>query len=328
MPNTAANLVGATLQFGNISNSNFIADNNAQIIGEADNTVRVQANITTVTGSMTIQGAVNALGGISGALTGNAVSASRLQTARTIALSGGAVGSVSFDGSANVSIAVTITNNGHTHTSANISDATESNIGNTVVRRNASGNFSAGTITATLAGNASSATTADQVRGVNFYIGTTNPTGVTRLNADCYLYATRVYNSVWNDIADLLDIEDGVTIEPGKVYVKDSTGHRQSKRYAEKGSLGIASDTYGFGVGQKENTNQLPLAIGGIVLAYVDREYQCGTPLVSTQDGNLTEANIFIKIFASERILATYYKPERNKHWNNVEVKNRSWVKV
>ncbi|ABF72770.1 tail fiber protein [Aeromonas phage 25] len=45
----------------------------------------------------------------------NAVSASKLQTARTISLTGGATGSVSFDGSANASIAVTITNNSHTH---------------------------------------------------------------------------------------------------------------------------------------------------------------------------------------------------------------------
>lgn len=45
----------------------------------------------------------------------NAVSASKLQTARTISLTGGATGSVSFDGSANVSLAVTVTNDSHTH---------------------------------------------------------------------------------------------------------------------------------------------------------------------------------------------------------------------
>lgn len=45
----------------------------------------------------------------------NAVSASKLQTARTISLTGGATGSVSFDGSANVSLAVSVTNDSHTH---------------------------------------------------------------------------------------------------------------------------------------------------------------------------------------------------------------------
>ena len=43
-----------------------------------------------------------------GALSGNATTASALQTARTIALSGDVVGSVSFDGSGNISIATTI----------------------------------------------------------------------------------------------------------------------------------------------------------------------------------------------------------------------------
>ncbi|UYD57885.1 long-tail fiber protein [Aeromonas phage avDM4] len=45
----------------------------------------------------------------------NAVSASKLQYARTISLTGGATGSVSFDGSANASLAVTVTNDSHTH---------------------------------------------------------------------------------------------------------------------------------------------------------------------------------------------------------------------
>ena len=42
------------------------------------------------------------------------------------------------------------------------------NTGSTIVARDASGNFSAGTITATLSGNASSATTADQIDGITF----------------------------------------------------------------------------------------------------------------------------------------------------------------
>lgn len=60
---------------------------------------------------------------------------------------------------------------GHTHTSSNITDATESNTANRIVKRNASGNFSAGTITATLSGNASTATklqTARTIAGTSF----------------------------------------------------------------------------------------------------------------------------------------------------------------
>lgn len=42
--------------------------------------------------------------------------ATKLTTARTISLSGGVTGSVSFDGSQNVTIATTVTNDGHSHT--------------------------------------------------------------------------------------------------------------------------------------------------------------------------------------------------------------------
>lgn len=51
-------------------------------------------------------------------------------------------------------------NASHTHTSSQITDATNANTANMIVKRDASGNFSAGTITATLAGNATTATTA------------------------------------------------------------------------------------------------------------------------------------------------------------------------
>ncbi|GAL22927.1 phage tail fiber protein [Vibrio maritimus] len=51
---------------------------------------------------------------------GNASTASKLATARTISLSGDASGSVSFDGSANASLSVTIADDSHNHTIANV----------------------------------------------------------------------------------------------------------------------------------------------------------------------------------------------------------------
>ncbi|QXJ39600.1 hypothetical protein BV455_02966 [Parageobacillus caldoxylosilyticus] len=51
---------------------------------------------------------------ITGNADGNAATASKLQTARTISLTGDATGSTSFDGSANASIAVTLANSGVT----------------------------------------------------------------------------------------------------------------------------------------------------------------------------------------------------------------------
>lgn len=63
-------------------------------------------------------------GGASGtwgiAITGNAASASVLQTARTITLAGDATGSVSFNGGSNVTLTVGVVDNSHAHTIANV----------------------------------------------------------------------------------------------------------------------------------------------------------------------------------------------------------------
>lgn len=125
----------------------------------------------------------------------NVLSATKLTTARTISLTGDVTGSVSFDGSGNAAIATTIaadsvvlgtdTTGNYVASIANGSyitggnggsegaaitlavDATSANTASKVVARDASGNFSAGTITAALSGNASTATTLQTARTIN-----------------------------------------------------------------------------------------------------------------------------------------------------------------
>lgn len=53
-------------------------------------------------------------------VTGNAATADKLKAARTVSLSGAASGSVAFDGSANVTIPVTVANDSHTHAFGNL----------------------------------------------------------------------------------------------------------------------------------------------------------------------------------------------------------------
>jgi hypothetical protein len=55
--------------------------------------------------------ATSFVGPVTGAVTGNASTATRLATARTISLSGDVTGTASFDGSANATIAATVPNN-------------------------------------------------------------------------------------------------------------------------------------------------------------------------------------------------------------------------
>jgi len=122
-----------------------------------------------------------------GNLVGNADTATKLSSSKTISLTGDITGSVSTDLSGAVSIATTIAANSvvlGTDTTGNYagtiavsgtglsltgvagegtaytitSNATNANTASTIVARDGSGNFSAGTITAALSGNSSTAT--------------------------------------------------------------------------------------------------------------------------------------------------------------------------
>jgi hypothetical protein len=141
-----------------------------------------------------------AAGTVTAALSGNATTATALATGRTIGMTGDVVWtSASFDGSGNVTGTATIqansvalgtdTTGNYVESVANGSyltgggaasegaaltlgvDATDLNTASKVVARDASGNFAAGTITAALTGNASTATTLQTARtigGVSF----------------------------------------------------------------------------------------------------------------------------------------------------------------
>ena len=118
-------------------------------------------------------------------LTGNATSADKWSSSRTVTLAGDLSGSVTFDGSSNVTLTATVQadsvalgtdTTGIYVASAGVtgfglsgsasseaatftvsSNATSTNTVSTLVYRDGSGNFSAGTITANLSGNATSA---------------------------------------------------------------------------------------------------------------------------------------------------------------------------
>ena len=148
----------------------------------------------TITAALTGNVTGNTSGTHTGAVVGNAstaTSAAAWTTARTITLGGDLSGNVSIDGSANVTLTATVTADATalgTDTTGNYvaagavsgsglsgsassegatftvtSNATNANTASTIVFRDASGNFSAGTISAALTGNASTATTAGTV---------------------------------------------------------------------------------------------------------------------------------------------------------------------
>ena len=122
---------------------------------------------STTTGTVTSVGGTGSYGGLT--LTGTVTTTGNLTLGGTptgtwpISVSGNAATvtnglytNTTFGGDVSGAYnAIVVADNSHSHTSANISDATNANTVNMIVKRDASGNFSAGTITAALTGNCS-----------------------------------------------------------------------------------------------------------------------------------------------------------------------------
>lgn len=142
--------------------------------------------------------------------------------------------------------------------------------------------------------------------------------------------ASKVWNAVWNDIADFQLLAD--KLEFGKCYMDTKDGAMICTQRCQMSVIGIATDTFGFGVGSGANQREVPIAVAGWVLAYVDKEYECGTPLTNDENGNLTAMTRAEKLEYPERIVAIYKRKEMDAQWGpagrEIEVKGRHWVKV
>lgn len=157
-------------------------------------------------------------------ITGNAATATTLQTARTITLGGDLSGSVSFDGSANVTLTATILDDSHNHTIANV-DGLQTAL-------NAKLNLSGGTLTGALTGTTFNATTASGAfQGVAADAATTPSftwtddldTGMWRVTTDQIGFTTAGVNrvtissagvSVAGDVTSTSDARLKTNIEP------------------------------------------------------------------------------------------------------------------
>ena len=154
--------------------------------------------------------------------------------------------------------------------------------------------------------------------------GSDQPQGSAPLGYHGEFYATKVFNAVWQDIADFQKVEGRV--EFGRAYYMTETGVRICNERCQLGLAGICSDTYGYGIGMAPG--RAPIAVAGWVLAYVDRIYTPGTSLTNNELGSLTEMSAEEKLLYPERMVALYHKPEVEEYYEKVKVNGRHWVKV
>lgn len=165
--------------------------------------------------------------------------------------------------------------------------------------------------------------------GNDLVLGTRVPPAVPVVGGN--FRAGRVWSAVWNDFADFQKLNDNLVY--GKAYYDTNEGARICNQRCQMAAIGVASDTFGNAVGSGLNYgSEVPIAVAGWVLAFVDKEYPTGTPLTNDENGNLTEMSVEEKMKYPERLLATYKKKELDEMFGpahcQIKVNGRHWVKV
>ena len=155
-----------------------------------------------------------------------------------------------------------------------------------------------------------------------------NPSASTPITYNGYLYATRVYGGVWNDIAESRECVSYIT--PGNVVVEvgDDTVKSSDDRLIP-GAM-IASDTYGLAIGEFDDKH-VPVAIAGRALAYFDgnvSDYKVGTPVCSGRNGMVSAMTREEVREYPDCIIGTVCSIPTYEEWNGVKVNGRIWIKV
>lgn len=358
------------------TNFNYNANTNkltaTTFVGSLEGNAATATALTTSAGSTTqpiyFSGGkpVAITGSIANNTTGNAATATKLATARTISLTGDVTGSGTFDGSGNLSIATT-TN--HAHDYLLLSGGTMTGIINSnskyaytgapaVIDTLTSSNFTTGEVldvgmkgSGIYKGNGDNTTTGvsgscnliiKSWYGVGFATSCYNVTnkGITlsintrtgNLSTIGTITGSKVYGAVWNDYAEFRICDED--FRPGQVVLEngDDTLSIASKRLQR--GCSIVSDTFGFAIGETDEA-KCPIAVSGRVLAYgyesrEEFKKHIGWPVCSGPNGTVSIMTKEEEEKYPSRIIGTISAVPDYEIWGtgNVKVDGRIWIKV
>lgn len=125
-----------------------------------------------------------------------------------------------------------------------------------------------------------------------FYKADAAPTSTNVGKYDGYLYATRIYNAVWNDYAELFKNKE--EIEPNHIAYADKDGYISSKG-CPNCAVGIVSNQYGHligGNGNPDDKTYTPIALAGRVPLKVSEKIPIGSLVAANEDGTGRKAEI------------------------------------
>jgi hypothetical protein len=112
------------------------------------------------------------------------------------------------------------------------------------------------------------------------------------------------------DVAECWEKDDSYSFSYQQAVVQTPSGIRPAKKRAEKGSVGIISDSYGYILNSKdfdknsfETSAALPIAIAGRVKVFYKGKLEIGDEVVSYSEGNVIKANKIETVFKRGRLL-------------------------
>jgi len=247
----------------------------------------------------------------------NATTATALATGRTISLTGDVTGtSAAFDGSGNVSIAATIAANSvalgtdttgsyvaqgatsgnglsgsvnsETATFTVTSNATNANTGSTIVFRDGSGNFSAGTITAALTGNVSGNVTGSSGSCTGNSATATTATNVTTTNN------TSTNETVYLTFVDGTSGAQGIEVDSSTLTYNPSSGTLTTGIFSGIATIAQYADLAEIYAADSEYPAGTVVMIGG------DAEITAATPEAQYLAGVISTAPAYLMNSAAD----------------------------
>ena len=134
--------------------------------------------------------------------------------------------------------------------------------------------------------------------------------------------------AAWNDYAEYRKFE-GDEPQPGRVVCE--TGHDTVALSQERlqAAPAVVSDTYGFIIGEKDET--VPVSIGGKVLVYGNEDvnsYSVGDAFCSGPNGTVSKMSRQEIVNYPDRILGYFVGIPTEQNFNGVLVNGRFWIRV
>lgn len=141
-----------------------------------------------------------------------------------------------------------------------------------------------------------------------------SPTGTEVLGYNGYFYANKVYNAVYNDLAECWSKDPHSKVEYGQVVVRNfALGVEPSTKRAQRNVVGVVSKDFGYLLGAEDYNEDLslsskvPIAISGRVKVKIrpkDRKgLKYGDEFVSWKNGMVAKANWFERVFKRAAIV-------------------------